>query len=71
MKKLGTLLLMIPAVWFFGWMVLLTFTTPEGDYISVNPLIYFKFVYAILQTPATWITAIIGIIGYLIQRDAK
>jgi hypothetical protein len=58
----------IPLVWWLGWIFIMYIFVPQFQNMDVNPFIVIQMSYYILITPFTWITIIIGIVGYLIHN---
>lgn len=66
-KKIGNFMMYIPFVWYIGWLfAMYTFVYTNMD---VNPAGYIMSVFYITIYPPTWITVILGIWGYFLQRD--
>lgn len=69
MKKFGRVLMYIPVFWFVFWVFFNFFFSPPFQNIDVNPFMFLYLAVLILINPITIVLVVIGLIGWLIQRE--
>lgn len=66
MKRLGTLLMYVPLVWYIGWIFIMYIF--EFTNMDVNILAYLLAVWYVTIYPPTWFVIALGLVGYFLQR---
>lgn len=71
MKKFGAFLMWLPLIWYLFWVFYNYMFVPQFQNMDVNPIAFIYLFFIILMDPITIALLVVGIIGYLIQRDSK